>query len=127
MKLDKLGLLLETVQLTGSMPKPFLNMNPLPCIRKSHHQSSYAHCHANFGVRNRGMICFTAKGLDRPDYKVVHTLGHELAHLRFPRRAHRNAKFILAVEEFYLILQGRSPHVLSEWLEQPRFPEVAKN
>src|SRR3990167_5304954 len=101
MNLEELRILAEKIQLSGSMPKPKLRMASGRCSSVFRNKNRWAHAHCRFGVRNRGLVCFSWSGLNRPGAEVVHTLAHELAHLRFPTKAHRNNIFKEATEEFY--------------------------
>ena len=105
MNLEELKPLLEKVRLRGQMPSPFLSMAEGKC-KNSMGSISFAHAHMGIGIRNRGKICFTPKGLERPDSEVIRTLAHELTHLRYPRRAHRNPIFTKSITEFLEELNG---------------------
>src|SRR3990167_2157461 len=96
MNLERLEHLILKVKVTGSMPKPFLRESSIKC-----YVDGFAHAHCGFKARNRGLICFSNKGLNRSDDKVIRTLAHELAHLKYPKRSHSNQIFVDATEQFY--------------------------
>lgn len=64
----------------------------------------FAHVHTRKNDEERGTICFSWKGFNRSNPKVLLTLAHELAHLKYPMERHSSRLFSLSMREFYLDL-----------------------
>lgn len=54
---------------------------------------AHAHSHSKRGEESYRQICFSWKGLNRRNNKVIRTLAHELAHLKVPHERHDSKVF----------------------------------